>query len=182
MLLLSGTLGIILSLVLGCLVLALVGGLYYPLWWKKQRICGERMEENNIAHAKELLYLFCWNKSSCIHDLSSQDTVSVSSKESVESEFMRLHDLVCTPGFLFTIHEETREDSESDDGKSMCDSSRKGSRARSLSDIVLTIETDTIRYPSPLPLKVSTAALNRLDSYSQHGFNPLFESSMETGA
>ncbi|KAI8015223.1 hypothetical protein LOK49_LG05G01213 [Camellia lanceoleosa] len=67
---------------------------------------------------------------------------------SVESELMRLHS-ICggPPRFLFTIKEETKEDLESDDGRS-----RKRSRTRSLSDIVVAVET---------PME----------------FNPLFESS-----
>ncbi|GAB2234053.1 hypothetical protein Droror1_Dr00003290 [Drosera rotundifolia] len=203
----SSSLGILLSLVFGCLLLALVGELYYLLWWKRQRTSGHiRAEENYESDGKELFHIFCWNKKpSSIHHKNSHEIGTIlasreadtddpniesrSSKDmllksfgedSVESEIMRLHSLVGPPRFLFTINEETKEDLESEDGKSRGDMSRKGSRARSLSDIVLTIETPFLSpLPSP-PLKVSSATLNHLDSYSRHGFNPLFEPSMES--
>ncbi|KAJ1404099.1 hypothetical protein SESBI_26836 [Sesbania bispinosa] len=54
---------------------------------------------------------------------------------------MRLHNLVGPPRFLFMIKEETKEDLESKDGKSRGYRSRKGSRPRSLSDLILAIET-----------------------------------------
>ncbi|KAK3023278.1 hypothetical protein RJ639_044249 [Escallonia herrerae] len=93
-------------------------------------------------------------------------------EEGVESELMRLHNLCGPPRFLFTIKEETREDLESDDGKSRGERSRKGSRTRSLSDLVGAIET-----PSFTPLASPTLKGQFLESYNHHGFNPLFESS-----
>ncbi|KAK9279975.1 hypothetical protein L1049_013659 [Liquidambar formosana] len=192
-------LGICLSLVFGCLLLALVAELYYLLWWKR-RITNREIEVNHSNHAKELLYLLCWKKPSSLcsnttqelrvrdpdanahePDLelgSSKDLLLKSyGEESVESELMRLHNLSGPPRFLFTIKEETREDLESDDGKSRGDRSRKGSRTRSLSDLMVTIETPFLT-PLPSP-PIKSPPLNPLDSYNLHGFNPLFESSAE---
>ncbi|KAL3530734.1 hypothetical protein ACH5RR_010056 [Cinchona calisaya] len=99
-------------------------------------------------------------------------------EEGVESELMRLHNLCGPPRFLFTIKEETKEDLESDDGKSRGDRSRKGSRTRSLSDIIIAVDTPFLTpLPSP-PVKTPS-----LDSYSNQGFNnPLFESNIITEA
>ncbi|XP_055835915.1 uncharacterized protein LOC129904374 [Solanum dulcamara] len=89
-------------------------------------------------------------------------------EDSVESELMRLHNLCGPPRFLFTIKEETKEDLESEDGKSRCgDRSRTCSRNKSFSDLILT------------PLSSPPIKTQNLDSYSCQGFNPLFESSTE---
>ncbi|KAK4764941.1 hypothetical protein SAY86_026031 [Trapa natans] len=58
-------------------------------------------------------------------------------EESLEAELMRLHSLAGPPRFLSTIREETTEDMESDDGKT----TRKGSRTRSLSGLLVGVET-----------------------------------------
>lgn len=102
-------------------------------------------------------------------------------EESVESELMRLHNLCGPPRFLFTIKEETKEDLESEDGKSR---SRKGSRNRSLSDLLLSVDNNNnTPFLTPLsspPIKSAAAAAEQsLNSYNHHGFNPLFESMSE---
>ncbi|KAI4386003.1 hypothetical protein MLD38_003979 [Melastoma candidum] len=86
-------------------------------------------------------------------------------EESIESELMRLQGLAGPPRLLFTIKEETKEDLESDDGRSRGDRSRKGSRTRSLSDVVLAIDT-----PFLTPLASPSRGFS---------FNPLFDSSVE---
>ncbi|GMY10828.1 hypothetical protein FCV25MIE_06067 [Fagus crenata] len=200
-------LGIGLSLVFGCLLLAFVAELYYLLWWRKKRVISTEIEDDYGNYAKELFQFMCWKRPSSLHTTTTnnnnnntQESVSVrdpdannsthepdlelgSSKdlllktyeeEGVESELMRLHNLAGPPRFLFTIKEETREDLESEDGKSR---SRKGSRTRSLSDLIVAIETPFLTPLASPPVKFQT--LNPLDSYNQHGFNPLFESSAE---
>ncbi|XP_022755756.1 uncharacterized protein LOC111303628 [Durio zibethinus] len=195
-------LGIGLSLVFGCLLLALVAELYYLLWWKK-RIASSEVEDDYSDYAKELIELFCWKKSASLHaattNNNNQDLVKDqvtngaepdqelgSSKdlplkgfgeEGVESELMRLHNLVGPPRFLFTIKEETKEDLESEDGRSKGDRSRKGSRTRSLSDLILTVDTPFLSPLASPSLKASS--LNPLDSYQRQGFNPLFQSSTD---
>ncbi|KAJ0909254.1 hypothetical protein HanRHA438_Chr07g0319541 [Helianthus annuus] len=139
----SSSVGLGLSVVFGCLLLALIAEIYYLLWWKKR------------VPARELLYLFCCKKHSSLRSTglvkdtqvhepqASSPSPSPSSSTSsswvrsvtqdyddmsVETELLRLHSL-CGPGpprFLFTIKEETKEDLESEDR------SKNGSRGRSL--------------------------------------------------
>ncbi|XVF20071.1 hypothetical protein REPUB_Repub11eG0166700 [Reevesia pubescens] len=190
-------LGIGLSSVFGCLLLALVAELYYLLWWKK-RIVSSEVEDDYNNYAKELIHFFCWKKSASLHAATStnsnqdlvkdQDTNGVQpdlelgsnndlvlkgfGEEGVESELMRLHNLAGPPRFLFTIKEETKDDLESADGRS-----RKGSRARSLSDLILTVDTPFLSPLASPPLK--SPPLNTIDSYHCQGFNPLFKSSTD---
>jgi len=63
-------LGIGLSLVFGCLLLALAAELYYLLWWKK-RIASSEVEYDYNNYAKELIQLFCWKKSASLHATSA---------------------------------------------------------------------------------------------------------------
>lgn len=190
-----------LSLVFGCLLLALVAELYYLLWWKK-RVTNRVVEEDDYSnnYAKEFFHLICWKKPSSLQSNTTQDSVrgpeeahsqepdlelgtskdlliKALGDESVEAELMRLHNLAGPPRFLFTIKEETKEDLESDDGKSRGDRSRKGSRTRSLSDLTVTVDTPFLTPVASPHLK--SPPFNILDSYHHHGFNPLFESSVE---
>ncbi|OIT02066.1 PREDICTED: uncharacterized protein LOC109227787 [Nicotiana attenuata] len=89
-------------------------------------------------------------------------------EDNAELELMRLHNL----RFLFTIKEETKEDLESDDGKSRGDRSRKGSRTRSFSDLTLVLT----------PLSSPPVKSQSLDSYNnqEFNFNPLFESDINS--
>ncbi|KAE8688880.1 hypothetical protein F3Y22_tig00110954pilonHSYRG00195 [Hibiscus syriacus] len=198
-------LGIGLSLVFGCLLLALVAELYYLLWWKKRLIGSSQVEDDYTKYAKELIQLFCWKKSAslnastntnynnnniqdlvkdqAINGVDEPDLELGSSKdllpkgygeEGIESELMRLHNLAGPPRFLFTIKEETKEDLDSEDGRSRGDKSRKGSRTRSLSDLILAIDTPMA---SPPPSK--SPPLNPLGFYHRQGFNPLLESSTD---
>lgn len=175
-------LGIGLSFVFGCILMGLVAELYYLLWWKK------RIANSGSEIQDDLSFLFCWKKPTSFNSSSSTQELTNSarnpqdeqqdlemgsnknpgvkdqfSEEGIEQELMRVHNLCGPPRFLFTIKEESREDLESDDGRS-----RKGSRARSLSDV-------GTPFSSPTTLKSS----NNLDSYNHHGINPLFESISE---
>ncbi|KAF5179138.1 transmembrane protein [Thalictrum thalictroides] len=205
------SLGIGLSIVFGCLFLALIAELYYLLWWKK-RITNREIEDDDYSSpSRELFYLFCWKKPSSLsstalnpqqlcnsvrmadshslesgtnqqlhlHSNSSKDLLlKPYGEDSIETELMRLHNLSGPPRFLFTIKEETKEDLESEDGKSKCDNkSRKGSRSRSLSDLLVTVETPFL---TPLSSPAFyTPPLTPIDSYNHHGFNPLYESSTD---
>ncbi|XP_022148495.1 uncharacterized protein LOC111017117 [Momordica charantia] len=194
-------LGIGLSLVFGCLLFALVAELYYLLWWKKSSFSSEVEDDEFTNYAKEFFHLICWERapasSSSLQpnnsrpnetnpqlrnqepDMeigSSKDLLLKSSggEDGVEVELMRLHNLAGPPRFLFTIKEETKEDLESEDR------SRKGSRTRSLSDLILTADTPFLT-PLPSPPLKAPSPLNPFGSYKHHGFNinPLFESSTE---
>ncbi|MQM18976.1 hypothetical protein Taro_051977 [Colocasia esculenta] len=200
------SLGIGLSLVFGCLFLALVAEVYYLLWWKKKIANGD-VEDDYASSPRELLYLFCWRKPSSLQPaaLNPQELCSsgratdasmdaqhpldpgsakefliksFGGDEGVEAELMRLHNLSGPPRFLFTIKEETKEDMESEDGRSRGDTSRKGSRGRSLSDVLLAPETPFLTPLSSPPF--FTPPLTPMDHcYSRQGFNPLFESSKD---
>ncbi|KAK2643115.1 hypothetical protein Ddye_024878 [Dipteronia dyeriana] len=204
-------LGVGLSLVFGCLLLALVAELYYVLWWKKRLTNRREIEDDYSNYAKELIQLFCWknpssnlqinnNTQNCerqpgvsinghevVPDLELGTTTTTRSKDlclkafgddSEVAELMRLHNLAGPPRFLFTIKEETKEDLESDDGKSRCDNrSRKGSRTGSLSDFIVTVDS-----PFLTPLASPTIKSSPLAAYHNLGFNPLFESSSSSAS
>jgi hypothetical protein len=192
-------LGISLSLVFGFLLLALVAELYYLLWWRKKRISSAEIEDDYSKYAREFFQFICWKRPSSLQTNNTEEIVRdpdanchepdpemgsskdflllACGEEGVESELMRLHNLAGPPRFLFTIKEETKEDLDSEDGKSRGDRSRKGSRTRSLSDLVAAVDS-----PFLVPLaspRLKSTPLNALDSYNHHGFNPLFESSAE---
>ncbi|KAA8534225.1 hypothetical protein F0562_031582 [Nyssa sinensis] len=184
----------------------LVAELYYLLWWKK-RITNREIEDDYISPAREFLYMFCWKKPSSlsstalnpqelcssvritnthVHDPQAQLHMHSSmdflfkpfGEDGAETELMRLQNLSGPPRFLFTIKEETKEDLESEDGRSRGDKSRKGSRNRSLSDLLLTVETPFLTPLASPPY--FTPPLTPMDSsYNQHGFNPLCESSTD---
>lgn len=162
------SIGLALSVIFGCLLIALLAELYYLLWWKK-RITRRGIED---GPAKEIFYFFCGKKPSSSSSSSSamkpQEICSsntlvhepqpqlqshggdssmdswlkpCSGEESMEAELLRLSG---PPRFLFTIKEETKEDLESsEDGKSRSgeSKSRKGSRTRSLSDVLQAMDT-----------------------------------------
>ncbi|KAK1409477.1 hypothetical protein QVD17_36003 [Tagetes erecta] len=142
----SSSVGLGLSLVFGCLLLALIAELYYLLWCKK-RVANREIQEGYNSPAREFLYLFCWKKPSSLSSTGLATDTQVYEPQassswvrnigqdcddmSVETELLRLQ----TPRFLFTIKEETKEDLESED------KSKRGSRGRSLSDVVFSVET-----------------------------------------
>ncbi|XP_052184320.1 uncharacterized protein LOC127796291 [Diospyros lotus] len=189
-----------LSFIFGCILLGLVGEIYYLFWWKRRITTSRQIQAHHTSYAKKLSHLFFWRKpNSPLIGKTPESAGSATNlasngyetdpelgsangnflgkgfgEEGVESEIMRLHNLCGPPRFLFTIKEETREDLESDDGKSRGDRSRRGSRTRSLSDFLVAVET-----PNLTPLASPTLKAHPLDSYSHHGFNPLFESFTE---
>lgn len=196
--------GLGLSIVFGCLLLALVAEVYYLLWWKKKII--NREIENDYGNGnplKELFYMFCWKRPSTslrqtgftppelcssmrINDNFVHDPQVQTSKEflfkpfgedGIEAEYMMQHhhgDILGHPRFLFTIVEESKEDLESEDGK--CG---KDSRGRSLGDL-LDVETP---YLTPIASPHFFTPMNcspyNCSPYNQHGFNPLFESTTD---
>ena len=162
--------GLGLSVVFGCLLLALVAEVYYLLWWKK-RISNREIENDYSSPVKELFYMFCWKRPSSlrhsalnprelcstmrisealVQDPESQQQVPTQNSKDflfkpfgedyMEAEYMRQNDLVGPPRFLFTIVEETKEDLESEDGKPKAEKS--GKISRSLSDFLFTVFMD----------------------------------------
>ncbi|KAF8102443.1 hypothetical protein N665_0198s0143 [Sinapis alba] len=172
-------LGIGLSLVCGFLLLALVAEVYYLLRWKKkitsQESEEEKEEEQQVGYAKELIQLFCFKNPQSLQSNNGGREVEISRNQDLElgfeAELVKLHN----HRFLFTIIEETKAELESDDGKSRLGSR---SRTRSLSDLPLGVNDCTTPGFTPLA-SPTTLTSSPLESYSRHGFNPLFESERE---
>ncbi|KAK7340875.1 hypothetical protein VNO77_21592 [Canavalia gladiata] len=192
--------GLGLSIIFGFLLLALVAEVYYLLWWKK-RITNREIENDYGNPVKELFYMFCWKRPSSslrqtsftppelcssmrIGDTLVHDPEQVQSQngkefvfkpfgeDGMDAEYMRQQELLGPPRVLFTIVEESKEDLESEDGKSRCEKSGKGSRGRSLGDL-LVVETP---YLTP---NASPPFFTPISPYNQHGFNPLFETATD---
>lgn len=186
--------GIGLSVVFGFLLLAIIAQLYYLLWRKRRRTHAE-IGNDESNYKKKMLDGACWKSLSSLQITTKEPETKILEadvelggiaetnkdlvmkhlgEDSVEAELMRLHNLAGPPRFLFTIKEETKEDLESEDGKS-----RKGSsRTRSLSDLMVAIDAPFLTPLPSSPLKSSP--LTSLDSYKHQGFNnPLFESFSE---
>lgn len=194
--------GLGLSIVFGCLLLALVAEVYYLLWWKK-RIIHREIENDYGNPVKELFYMFCWKRPSqpssslrqtgftssmriiggdntLVHDPEAQANKEFLFKPfgedhgMMDAEYMRQQqqqqDLLGPPRFLFTIVEESKEDLESEDGKS-----RKG---RSLGDL-LVVETPYLTPNASPPFFTPPFTPISITPYNQRGFNPLFESSTD---
>ncbi|XP_076903596.1 uncharacterized protein LOC143558698 [Bidens hawaiensis] len=141
----SSSVGLGLSLVFGCLLLALIAELYYLLWCKK-RVANRDIQESYNSPAREFLYLFCWKKPSSlsstglttdtqVHEPQPPSWLRPVGQDCDDMTIEALHNLSGPPRFLFTIKEETKEDLESED------KSKKSSRGRSLSDVVFSVET-----------------------------------------
>ncbi|XP_057436435.1 uncharacterized protein LOC130728865 [Lotus japonicus] len=189
--------GLGLSIVFGCLLLALVAEVYYLLWWKK-RIINREIENDYGSPVKELFNMFCWKRPSSSSlrqngftppelcssvrigenlvynpELQAQSQTNKGflfkpfGEDGLEEEYMRQQGLFGPPRFLFPIIEESKEDLESQDSKS---------RGRSLGDL-LVVETPYLTPNASPPF--FTPPFTPISPYSQHGFNPLFESATD---
>ncbi|KAF3549715.1 hypothetical protein DY000_02001095 [Brassica cretica] len=173
-------LGIGLSLVFGLLLLALVAEIFYLLRWKKIISQESQEEEQQAGYAKELIQLFCFKNHQPLHANNGGREAEISRTQDIElglmkhlgggggelgfeAELMKLHN----QRFLFTIIEETKADLESDDEKS-----------RSLSDLPVGVNDCTTPGFTPLASPCAPKS-SPLESYSHHGFNPLFETEGE---
>ncbi|CAM8962057.1 unnamed protein product [Rhodiola kirilowii] len=185
------SIGLGLSLTFGCLLLALVGEIYYLLWWKRRSwnrgiteddCCSNTATTNSSA--REFIYMFCCKKFSNTQPLSRTVSLTVADRFQQQNENDNnnrsnkdllllksdegVHDMTGPPRLLFTIKEETIEDLESEDG-------RVSSSARSLSYQLETPYLTPLSSPS-----MFTPPLTPLNSsYTHLGFNPLFESSSD---
>ncbi|XVE69160.1 hypothetical protein DITRI_Ditri09bG0128900 [Diplodiscus trichospermus] len=182
---LSGV-GLGLSIVFGCFLLALVAEVYYLLWWKK-RLTSRDLENDFSNPARDFLFMFCWKSSSSVnqeirmteeqqqchphHLHSNKDLLfkpfghhhHYQTDHGRENDLMRLHGVSESPKFLFTIVEETMEDLESEEANSKCD---------------LPVETPFLTPLASPPF--FTPPLTPMDAcYSHQGFNPLFESATD---
>ncbi|CAH8337238.1 unnamed protein product, partial [Eruca vesicaria subsp. sativa] len=135
--------GLALSIVFGCLLLALLAELYYLLWCKKRRSTTTRLDLQNdysTPATRELLFILC-----CSTNASSSSPPSFSSPKPIgtqqqqcllpsdEGGFGNVVGPGLVPRFLFTIVEETVEEMESEDGVS--------TKGKSLNDLFLNMES-----------------------------------------
>ncbi|KAI3682441.1 hypothetical protein L1987_82423 [Smallanthus sonchifolius] len=173
-----------LSFVCGCVLLGCAAEVYYLLWWKKRSIDIENQKSSfsSLSYFSSNYtptHISCWKTSNSSKPTKTQENYQDSDmgldpdlglndleEESLDLELMRLHNLHGPPRFLTTINEETKEDLESQ-------RSRKGSRTRSLSDLLVHFDTPQA---SP-PLKGSQLLDLESFQFNQHGLsiNPLFE-------
>ncbi|KAI4339195.1 hypothetical protein MLD38_024159 [Melastoma candidum] len=149
--------GVGLSVIFGCLLLALFAELYYLLWWKRRRIIiAAASGPSSIEHGR-------LNPGSSIPNFdpksfpgflpqqggddgglpdSDKDLFRFIPQEQdgAEAEGLgaELYKIAGPPRLLFTIAEETKEDLESDDGKS-----GTAKVKRSLSDYLAAVEGQT---------------------------------------
>nr|XP_043610976.1 uncharacterized protein LOC122582624 [Erigeron canadensis] len=181
-----------LSFICGLVLLGCAIEVYYLLWWKKRKY--EIDQENqkpsvpsfsSTYKPTHMSYISCWKNNSSTKPTKTQENnqnpdmglvqdlvLDDSEEESLDLELMRLHNLQGPPRFLTTINEETKEDIESQ-------RSRKCSRTKSLSDLLVHFETPQ----ASSPIKSSSASqLLNLESFKFHqnnnGLNlnnPLFD-------
>lgn len=172
---LSGV-GLGLSLVFGCLLVALVGELYYLLWWKNRRIC-EKTDENGGQILPSKFMFCCWIKPTqelCASSILVHEPQANPSKDFVGFAPFgegNMENFSGPPRFLFTIIEETNEDLESEDG--IIRNSKNSTSRASLGDFLHILET-----PFLTPIASSpyfTPPLTPSNSYDQHTFGPFFE-------
>ncbi|KAJ4891977.1 putative membrane lipoprotein [Raphanus sativus] len=134
--------GLALSIVFGCLLLALLAELYYLLWCKKRRSTTTRPDLQNdysTPATRELLFILCCSST----NPSSSSPPSFSSPKPIETQqqcllppdggFGNVVGPGLVPRFLFTIMEETVEEMESEDGVS--------TKGKSLNDLFLNMES-----------------------------------------
>ncbi|CAO1940222.1 unnamed protein product [Urochloa humidicola] len=169
--------GVGLTVVSALLLLALTAELYYIFVHKRrQRRRAAAISDaasSPSSSSRELLQLFCFKKppalasTYAVHEPPSAVAVAVAGggvdgdddDETVEAQLMRLGSLVGPTRLLFTIKEETREDLESDDGRS---------RSRSLGELMHCCSETTPPFLTPRA-SPSPAAMD-------NSYNPLFES------
>jgi len=165
--------GVGLAVVSALLLLALTAELYY-IFVHKRRLRRRAAAISDAASSpssssRELLQLFCFKKPPALastYAVQEPAAVSVAvggdgeedDDETVEAQLMRLGSVVGPTRLLFTIKEETREDLESEDGRS---------RSRSLGELLHCSETPPFLTPGASP--GPTAAMD-------NSYNPLFKS------
>lgn len=132
--------GLALSIVFGCLLLALLAELYYLLWCKKRTTTRPNLRDDySTPHTRELLFIFCCS--------STNPSSSFSSPKHIETQQQQQQQCPpdgydvgfgnvgpgLVPRFLFTIMEETVEEMECEDGVS--------TKGKSLNDLFLNMES-----------------------------------------
>ncbi|CAL4982459.1 unnamed protein product [Urochloa decumbens] len=168
--------GVGLAVVSALLLLALTAELYYIFVHKRRRAAAiSDAASSPSSSSRELLQLFCFKKPPALASTYAVQQppsavamavggVGVAGEddddETVEAQLMRLGNVVGPTRMLFTIKEETREDLESDDGRSR--------RSRSLGELMHCCSETTPPFLTPRA-SPSPAAMD-------NSYNPLFES------
>ncbi|XP_076961060.1 uncharacterized protein LOC143637593 [Bidens hawaiensis] len=150
----SSSIGLVLSFVFGCLLLALVAELYYLICWKKK---------STNTETRQILHMFCCKKPSSLITTGLATDTQVHEPQATYVH-QNKHIMDCSR-FLFTIAEEKKEDMEFDDVSKM--------GSRSLSDVG---SVDTLFF-TPL---ASPPCLTPPMDYSYRVFSPLFQSSSDS--
>ncbi|KAF8046822.1 hypothetical protein N665_3392s0005 [Sinapis alba] len=121
--------GLALSIVFGCLLLALLAELYYLLWCKKRRRRrpNPRNDYSTPATGK-LLFLFCCSTNPSSPSSNPKPNETQQQCLPPDDGFGNM-----VPRFLFTIMEETVEEMEYEDGVS--------TKGKSLNDLFLNMES-----------------------------------------
>ncbi|GJN25873.1 hypothetical protein PR202_gb13759 [Eleusine coracana subsp. coracana] len=175
-------LGVGLVVVSALLLLALTAELYYIFVYKRRlrrrAAAISDAASSPSSSSRELLQLFCFKKPPAMastytvhqepHSTGTAVALTIEDDdddddddETVEAQLMRLSSLVGPTRLLFTIKEETKEDLESEDGRS---------RSRSLGELLHCPGTPFLT-PATSPAPPSVAA-------TDNSYNPLFESPM----
>jgi hypothetical protein len=177
-------LGVGLAVVSALLLVALTAELYYIFVYKRRlrrrAAAISDAASSPSSSSRELLQLFCFKKPPALAStftvqephatgtavaLTVDDEEDDDDDETVEAQLMRLSSLVGgPPRLLFTIKEETKEDLESEDGRS------RRSRSRSLGELLHCPGTPFLT-PASSPVPPNVAA-------TDNSYNPLFESPM----
>ncbi|KAG6526200.1 uncharacterized protein LOC122047431 [Zingiber officinale] len=178
-----GCLGIALSLLSGCILLAIVAELYYFFWWKKRVAERDSEVDAHASPVRDLLQLFNWKKpcpppadggaprsEDLLLKLSEEEDDAAEEEE--EEELMMT--LAAPQRSLFTITEETQEDLEAAGGSRRVRKSRAGSNGMSLRDWLQSAES-----PVLTPLSSPPFFSPPTGCYNLNGVNPLFEPSWE---
>lgn len=145
--------------------------LLYLFCWKKPSSLGS----STTTTALNPCEIYCSSSSSrrradnnlVASDRSEDLLIQLGEETSIDAELMRLHSLSGPPRFLFTIKEETKEELESEDGRSR----KSVSTGRSLSELLAT--TTETPYLTPISSPPFFTPCN------SRGLNPLFESSKD---
>ncbi|CAH8376463.1 unnamed protein product [Eruca vesicaria subsp. sativa] len=130
--------GLALSIVFGCLLLALLVELYYLLWCKKRRrrtTIPNLQNDYSTPASRELLFILCCSTNTSPSSPSSNPKPNETQQQCLppDDAFGNVVGPGLVPRFLFTIVEETVEEMESEEGVS--------TKGKSLNDLFLNMES-----------------------------------------
>ncbi|KAJ4903916.1 putative membrane lipoprotein [Raphanus sativus] len=128
--------GLALSIVFGCLLLALLAELYYLLWCKKRRRRPNLQNDYSTPVTRKLLFILCCSSTNPSSSSPSSNPKPNETQQQClppDDGFGNAVGPGLVPRFLFTIVEETVEEMESEEGVS--------TKGKSLNDLFLNMES-----------------------------------------